>query len=712
MCLITSSLSAGVAYPDPPGGWKYLFNGDKDTAGRPGSGFTSLDGTWSHDNASDQWDGSKIGGRIVAGDFGVGNAPGGVMSVTEDGVTFLRMQDTGNPTLYGFPQPSNEKLYFGHNLTAEGASTTVLDDGITLTFRARVPAPSKTRTALDRPYLDAPGFISDVAPFYYPALGDGFLVCDSGKGNITIKQSSGGSIAFALTVGGDTFTGTPYINQTAFTGLSMNRLNGALISRAVDFDDPGTFNGVRLDLSEWHEFWIVIRKDPSRLGTHQVFVFTDGSKEPRQFSLTAGDSDDFSGLSYLAIGGSSTAQNWALDLDFVGYKTGVKFPAGAFEKPFMNSFGGSLTGFGMDLSDGLGENATKLDPASIRAVFDGVPIAPSVSKKDNITSLTYTSPTLLAAASRHSVSVTFADSGTPTTTQTVEQTFAVSPYHVIPLSTALDDTKLDRAKMGFKIRPYATEEFKPSILELTEDTLAGLRGENTADLKGADTNGFYGVQDVINFDIGSGAGNFTDATGHVDKPFPGFPGSQSGDGGFGNAIEEILTLLEFPKAGLYTMGVNSDDGFRLSTAGVDPRPPADAIVLGEFDGGRSAADTIFSFYAESAGVFAFRLLWENSGGEANLEWFTVQPDGKKVLVNDPATAGALKAYQFQVLPLKPVAVNPTIAIARGLSQLTLTFTGVLQSAEAITGPWIDVFSASSPYNVALSGSQKFYRVKQ
>ena len=32
-----------------------------------GEGFASLDGTWSHDNGSDQWDGSAIGG-----DFGDG----------------------------------------------------------------------------------------------------------------------------------------------------------------------------------------------------------------------------------------------------------------------------------------------------------------------------------------------------------------------------------------------------------------------------------------------------------------------------------------------------------------------------------------------------------------------------------------------------------------------------------------------------------------
>ena len=57
--LLTSSALGGVAYPNPPGGWKYIYNGDKDTAGERDSGFTSLDGTWSHDNGSDEFDGPR-----------------------------------------------------------------------------------------------------------------------------------------------------------------------------------------------------------------------------------------------------------------------------------------------------------------------------------------------------------------------------------------------------------------------------------------------------------------------------------------------------------------------------------------------------------------------------------------------------------------------------------------------------------------------------
>ena len=91
---------AGVQYVEPPGGWTYIYSGDQDTNG-PANDFDSLDGTWDHNNNSDEWDGSQIG-------FG---RPGCVMSLSEVGATFLRLQDTGDPRDYGMGDPgSNRKL--------------------------------------------------------------------------------------------------------------------------------------------------------------------------------------------------------------------------------------------------------------------------------------------------------------------------------------------------------------------------------------------------------------------------------------------------------------------------------------------------------------------------------------------------------------------------------------------------------------------------
>jgi hypothetical protein len=57
------------------------------------------------------------------------------------------------------------------------------------------------------------------------------------------------------------------------------------------------------------------------------------------------------------------------------------------------------------------------------------------------------------------------------------------------------------------------------------------------------------------------------------------------------------------------------------------------------------------------------------------------------------------------------ASAPTLTVARSANGITITFTGSLQSADTVTGPWVDV-SGASPQSVATTGAAKFYRAKQ
>lgn len=57
------------------------------------------------------------------------------------------------------------------------------------------------------------------------------------------------------------------------------------------------------------------------------------------------------------------------------------------------------------------------------------------------------------------------------------------------------------------------------------------------------------------------------------------------------------------------------------------------------------------------------------------------------------------------------AVAPTIGVAKSATGITVTFTGSLESADAVTGPWTAV-SGPSPVTVPTTGSGKFYRAKQ
>ena len=138
---------------------------------------------------------------------------------------------------------------------------------------------------------------------------------------------------------------------------------------------------------------------------------------------------------------------------------------------------------------------------------------------------------------------------------------------------------------------------------------------------------------------------------------PGIPATDASTDGI---AAEVLTYLELP-AGIVTMGVNSDDGFRTTVGNVQD-VLGGAIVAGEFNGGRGAADTTFTLLIEQAGFYAFRTIWEEGGGGANIEWFTVKSDGTKVLVNDVANGG-VKAYRARKGAFDPVirALTPTPA---------------------------------------------------
>ncbi len=313
-------VSGQSAFEAPDGGWDYLYEGSDALFA---DDFGALDGKWSHGNGSDQWDGSEIGG-----DIGPGNAPGGAMSLEENGVSYLRLQDPGDPRDHGFSDPTNRKVYFGYDLSAAGASETIMDDGVTLYFRARIP----TDGPIDPLHRDG-----QPEPTPYPENGDGYVTSDGGKGNFVIKQASGGAIAFSLTTATDTSGGDPNGAATGFSGLSMNEFNGNQISGDVNFGSGQGENVLPLDPTKWHEFWITMQRDEGEVGTHTAFIYIDGNDKPTTFTITAGTGDDYSGISYLAMGATATPQNAALDIDFFGYKLSAVFPP---RKSFKDPDGG------------------------------------------------------------------------------------------------------------------------------------------------------------------------------------------------------------------------------------------------------------------------------------------------------------------------------------------------------------------------------------
>jgi hypothetical protein len=678
LLLLPTSWAAASLFSPPPGGWTYIFNGDQDFAGDPGSGFSSLDGTWSHDNGSDEWDGSKIGGEFVSDIFGFGNAPGGVMTVTENGVTYLRIQVTGDPRDYGYPDPSNRKIYFGHDMSERGAGESVLDDGVSLTFRARIPTPGNTTAPLDPLHRDGQQ-AAGVQP--YPEGGDGYVTSDGGKGNFVIRQASGGAIAFSLTVPDDTPGGNPTSNRANFAGLTMNEFNGNQISGQVNFGQGTRTNLVSFDPTEWHEFWIVLRKDPANVGTHQGYIYMNGSLTPQIFKITAGNGSDYSGFSYLAIGATATPQNAALDIDFVGYKLGAEFPPGAFDNlpPEVENIAPSSGTRYYPASAGLSftvqtVSTNTLPESGFRLLLNGTDLSAGLVISGTGQDRSAQFNELLAEVEYEAEIIVSDQAGRSSTNKITFNTLTPPPLPVdlaFPLTAARTDSpgfiaKVVQANTFSGILPNTAARAEAQLAGTLPDPATGQPYLNDA-FPGLNPDGTHN-ESLINWNqngggFGAEQGNFISPD-FPDDPIPGIPGF---DGHMDNIAAEILTYLELP-AGPHLFGVNSDDGFVLYT-GANPNDFF-AIPLGRFDGGRGAANSYFMFTAPVAGLYPFRLVYYEGSGDASLEWFSVEGathlpgdgpvEGEKILINDRSHPQGIKAWRAVTASAKPyvIAASP------------------------------------------------------
>lgn len=349
--------------------------------------------------------------------------------------------------------------------------------------------------------------------------------------------------------------------------------------------------------------------------------------------------------------------------------------------PRLVFFEGDVFGFGARLEDlGLSVNGD-----TIQVTLDGVDVTDDsqVSKVGTITEVTYAYPPLELGApgSRHAVVVSFDDTSDPPQNHQVPVSFtATTAYTVIPPEFAA--TGVNTSQPGFVANATQISTLQSGVdslhgnnLDNVERQLAGdfstfppsLTGEpyrNEADPQAANDWQIVpmDVPGIINFEQGDTgtpgpAGNFTVDNGYPDDFLPRIPGWGAAYDGI--AIE-FLTFVELP-AGFLTLGVNSDDAFRLTTG------PAVkdllGVTLGFWNGGRGAADSLFNVLVKDAGIYPMRLIYSEGNGGASVEFFSVAADGSKIPVNASAPQ-ALKAYRTG--PTRPYIsriVSPTGTIS-------------------------------------------------
>ena len=221
---------------------------------------------------------------------------------------------------------------------------------------------------------------------------------------------------------------------------------------------------------------------------------------------------------------------------------------------------------------------------------------------------------------------------------------------------------MNTSSSGFKARTYQVVSPPPSGVSTAEKQLAGLSGPNIANLTGAGPDGKFNL-DVINYsEDGAAAGNISAP---AETLVPGIPGTTpDGNESFDNYVVESIAYLDLPQ-GYVVLGVASDDGFQVSF-GQDPRD-ATAAVVGIING---VANTTFGFVVEEAGIYGVRVLHYEIGGASNCEFFSITGDGNRILVNDRATTGHIKAYRDRAATFKAAPYVTSAKPAPGESNVS------------------------------------------
>jgi hypothetical protein len=208
----------------------------------------------------------------------------------EDGVSFLRIQDTGDPRDYGMSDPSNRKVYLTHEIPG-GL------DGAHIEVGLRVA----TGEGLDDLNPDGGAGISP-----WPEGGIGYHIRDNGKGMVGICDGVQ-IISFSLAKAGE-------IEGLETDALVMNGLLGTEPSGDVDTDDAAAANLLPIaDATAWND--LVIDIVAGGTGTHIVTVSVNG-EEALSFDVTAGDGEE-EDYSYIAVGSSGTGAVTAFDVDYL-----------------------------------------------------------------------------------------------------------------------------------------------------------------------------------------------------------------------------------------------------------------------------------------------------------------------------------------------------------------------------------------------------------
>lgn len=178
--------------------------------------------------------------------------------------------------------------------------------------------------------------------------------------------------------------------------------------------------------------------------------------------------------------------------------------------------------------------------------------------------------------------------------------------------------------------------------------------------------------------------------------------------GSGLMVNDYAGIQEFDGTVERGVSINNNDlagdGVLLATVGSDEDPTWGGPVIAEWQAGDISANgrddvlggqrvVLLTGSREHSGLTA-----EGSG------IYDLTEDGAKILLNAVTYMTGKEGGD----PIQE-PVEASIALARDDKGISITFTGTLQSADSVDGPWSDEAGSSSPMTVDATGGMKFYR---
>ena len=313
------------------------------------------------------------------------------------------------------------------------------------------------------------------------------------------------------------------------------------------------------------------------------------------------------------------------------------------------------------------DGATAVADASIQLFVNGNDVHANKSKAGAVTTVSYAPTDFFGSGVKYNVTLIYSD--TAATFVTNNWSFTTQAGVVtVPASYAKGAGTGQSAGWSARLSQSTTGTTSTAWTE------AQLAGANAIIATA------YDLPAVINYWGNSGVGNFGNDT-------PNFPGLPGNDGDY--FAMEMIAYLALDR-GVYTFGVNSDDGFRV-TIGDKPGdlPPASTVV-GEADYGKGVSDVLFTFAIPTNGLYPVRLIFQEGGGGDAVEFFSVNSAGVRILIGDPTnTTTAIKAYRYcSALPQPATIVaqpqNVTVpANENATFTVSAVYNGVTNAAQIV-----------------------------